>query len=226
MPIINDGKNDAVLVEGAIIVWGQSLTQPDEMEGGGNKWSVKVVIEPNNPAIADLQQFEQQALQNSEFKGVLPNGGRMALGQAGPQEFNGMFPGYGVINPSTYQVPQIYGEDGQNITNPMQLAQLVYTGQRVDVIVTCKAYNQKSKGIKTQLEGVRILASQQAQPIQLGGGGFNAANAFGNGGGQQQQGGFQQQQPQQQQQQGGFQPQQQQPMQQQNPQDFIPNQQN
>jgi hypothetical protein len=78
--------------------------------------------------------------------------------------------------------PDVFDERGQKL-NPMQYGQLIYSGQKVNAIVTCRAYNNKSRGIKCQLEGVQVVASANAARLNLGGGGFNAAAAFGGGGG-------------------------------------------
>ena len=219
-----------VLVENAIVVW-DAITRPDVRDDGSKSHKLKVVIPPGSQDAQLVEAMAAQCLQESKWKGVMPNGGNFAISQVQPGDFNNMYNGGYVINPSTNRLPDIFDESGNRL-DPMQYGNLLYGGQVVSVIVHCWDYDNKSKGIATGLDGVRIHTSLNAPQQQFGGGGYDAASAFGAAPAQQQpqQGGFQQQpaqqQPMQQQpQQGGFQqqPAQQQPMQQAN--NFLPNQQ-
>jgi len=174
-----------LFIEDCTVVW-DGITNPETSEGNGKlRYSLKVVVHPNNPDIGLLHQLANDCLLASEFKGVLPNGGLMPVGTAGPSEFGGMFPGFAVVNASTYLQPQVYDENGKEL-QPMQYGPMMYTGQKVRLLVTCFAYNNKSKGVKASLEGFQIIASAQAPRLQIGGGGGMAAKAFGAPGGQPQ----------------------------------------
>ena len=223
-----------VLVEGATVVW-DAITRPERRDDGSTSQKLKVVIPAGNPAIAEIEQLAQQCLAESKWRGNLPGGANWAISPVNPGEYNNQFPGGYVINPSSNRVPDIYDEGGQLLTDPMQYGQLIYQGQSVSVIVHCWDYDNKSKGIATGLDGVRIHTSQNAPRQQFGGGGFDSGSVFGQGGGGQPmnqgqpQGGYQQQpqggQPMNQgQPQGGYQQQPQggQPMQQ--AQNFLPQQ--
>jgi len=176
-----------LFIEDCTVVW-DGITSPEPSEGNGKlRYSLKVVVHPNNPDIGLLHKLANDCLMASEFKGVLPNGGLMPVGIAGPAEFGGMFPGFAVINASTYLQPQVYDENGKEL-QPMQYGPMVYTGQKVRLLVTCFAYNNKSKGVKASLEGFQVIASAQAPRLQIGNGGGAAAKAFGAPGGQQPQG--------------------------------------
>ena len=225
--MILDDKH--VLVEGATVVW-DAITRPERRDDGSTSHKLKVVIPAGNPAIAEIEQLAQQCLAESKWRGNLPNGANWAISPVQPGEYNNQFPGGHVINPSSNRVPDIYDEGGQVLADPMQYGQLIYQGQSVSVIVHCWGYDNKSKGIATGLDGVRIHISANAPRQQFGGGGFNSAAVFGQGGQPMQQGGQPMQQGGQPMQQGG-QPMQQggQPMQQggqpmQQAQNFLPQQ--
>jgi len=160
-----------VMIHGCFIVW-EGVTRPDTVESGKNaghpKYNLKVVIPPNCPDVADLEQLAQTTLQASEFRGVLPTGGYMPLGKADATEFNGLFPGWAVVSAKTNMLPDVYDENGQKL-DPMQYNPMLYSGQKVDLLVHCYAYNQKSKGVAAGLDGFKIIASAQAAPLQLGG---------------------------------------------------------
>ena len=180
-----------VQVNDCIVVW-DAITRPEVNDGGNTRWGLKVVIHPNNPDLALIQQLANSELQNSEFKGVLPNGGIMPIGTAAATEFNGLFTGYAVVSASTFKMPNVH-EEGGAIMQPMQYGNLLYSGQSVNIIVNASAYNNKSKGVALRLDGFQINASRNAERLAFGGGGYDTSQAFGAGGGQQQNnGGFQQ----------------------------------
>jgi len=168
-----------VKIEGCIVVW-DGVNHPEPPNDNGNiKRALKVVIDPNNPDLAILNQLANDELQRSEFKGVLPNGGRMPIGTAGPNEFNGMYPGFAVVNCRTFKVPDIYDEQGNMMTDPMQYSAMIYPGQVVDVLVNCSAYNNVSKGVAASLDGFMIRSSLNAPRQNFGGAGIDTSGAFG-----------------------------------------------
>jgi hypothetical protein len=165
---------------GCTVVW-DAITSPDTNDSGKQKWGLKVVVAPGNPDLALAQQLANGALQTSKWKGVLPNGGNMPLGTATAAEFNGMFNGYAVFSAGTYRgIPEVFDENGGPI-DPMQLSNLLYPGQQVDVLVHTYEYDNKSKGIAFGLSGFAIIASANAPRQNFGGASVNAAAAFGGG---------------------------------------------
>jgi len=168
-----------VKIQGCIVVWDGMNRVEAPNDNGNIKRSLKVVIDPNNPDIGLLQQLANNELQASEFKGILPQGGLMPIGTARPDEFNGMYPGWAVVNCSTFKMPDVYNEQGQMMTDPMQYLPTVFPGQIVDVLVHCKAYNQKSKGVAARMDGFMIMVSRNAPRQNFGGGGIDTSNAFG-----------------------------------------------
>jgi hypothetical protein len=187
MPLLDDRH---VLVEGATVVW-DAITRPEKRDDGSESRKLKVVIPANSPDAPLIEQLAQQCLAESKWRGTLPNGANWAISQVQPGEYNNQFVGGWVINPSSNRVPDIYDENGNQLTDPMQYGSLIYQGQLVSVIVHCWDYDNKSKGIATGLDGVKIHVSANAPRQQFGGGGFNAGSVFGNGGGQQMQQGQQ-----------------------------------
>ena len=168
----------SVVIHDCTIVW-DGLNRPEQDNQGAPKYVLKVVINPSNPDLAEFNQIAQEALQTSKFNGVLPQGGRMPVGTAGPAEFGGMFPGFGVISAKTKFMPAVHAEDN-SILDPMQWAAQIYPGQKVNVLVDCYEYDAMgNKGIGCGLQGVQLLTSQNAQRLALGGGGADTTAAFG-----------------------------------------------
>ena len=194
-----------VRLDGGIVVW-DGVTQPETQQQGANagkpKWTLKVVFPPQCPDIPLYDQLAQKRLQESKFKGNLPAGGRMPIGQVQPGEFENMFPGWLVISfKTTLRAPDVYDENGQKL-DPMQYSNMIYNGQKVNVLAHCYDYdNAGNKGISAGLDAVQIVASANAPRLNLGGGGVDTASAFGGGGAPQN--GYQEQ-TQHLQQQGGY----------------------
>ena len=183
-----------ILIEDCIVVW-DGVTRPEQGENG-IKYSLKVVANPQHPDVVLFDQLGQKTLAESEFKGILPQGGRMNIGTAGPQEFNGQYTGGAVISGNTKRLPEVWDENGC-LMDPMQYGNLLYGGQKVDIIVHCYAYNAKgNKGVAAGLDAIKIKVSANAPRQNFGGSGFDSSSVFG-GGQQQQAGGFNQAQ-------GGF----------------------
>lgn len=172
---------------GGYIVW-DGVTQPEIVQqgqkAGSQKWTLKVVFPPQCP---DLQLFDQLAnkqLQQSKFRGQLPAGGRMPIGQVQPGEFGDHFPGWLVISfKTTLKTPDVYDENGAPI-DPMQFNQVIYSGQKVDVLAHCYDYDAAgNRGIAAGLDAFAVIQSAQAPRLNIGGSGMNTAAAFGGGGG-------------------------------------------
>jgi hypothetical protein len=171
---------------GCFVVW-DGITRPDKNPDGSPKYSLKVVV----PVGQDLQLYSDlanRALQESKWKGTLPAGARMPVGQAQAHEFNGMYNGWAVLNCNSQRLPDVYDEAGQPL-DPMQYGQLLYGGQQVDVLVHCYEYDKAgNKGIATGLDGFAIIVSANAQRQQFGNAGIDTSGAFGGGGRQPTQG--------------------------------------
>jgi hypothetical protein len=170
---------------GGIIVW-DGVTQPEIVQqgqkAGSHKWTLKVVFPPQCPDLPLFDQLANKQLQQSKFRGQLPAGGRMPIGQVQPGEFGDNFPGWLVISfKTTLKTPDVYDENGAPI-DPMQFGQVIYTGQKVDVLAHCYDYDAAgNRGIAAGLDAFAVIQSAQAPRLQLGQG-VNTASAFGGGG--------------------------------------------
>ena len=178
-------EESSVRIDGCTVVWdgvkSPETVNPTDGSAAFNKYTLKVVVPGNSPDLAILDNLGKVSLQESVFKGVFPAGGHWLLKPVAPGEFGDLFPGWYVVNGITFNPPQVFDEQG-NVLHPTQYGPALYAGQRVNMLVSAKAYNEKSKGVKAQLEGFQIVASAQAQPIAIGGGSnVNAGSAFGGG---------------------------------------------
>ena len=170
-------NENCVVIRDCTVVW-DGMNRPEPGYDGALRYTLKLVIPPNSPDLAEFHQLANEVLQKSKFNGILPAGGRLPIGLAGPQEFGGLFPGYGVISAKTKFVPEVRAED-VSLLDPMQWAPMIYVGQRVNVLVDCYEYDAKGNvGIGTGLQGVQIVTSAGAQRLAIGGG-QDTAGAFG-----------------------------------------------
>lgn len=176
--MIIDDKS--IRIDGAIVVW-DGVTRP-AVKDGKTKWTLKIVIEPNNPHLADFIALGGRAIQQSQWSGNLPANAHKPMNKASPNEFNGLFPGWAVINGITYKdVPEVVNEQNQLI-DPMTYRSLFFAGQQVDVAFGTYEYNVNGNmGIAASLGPIRIIQSANKQKIDVGGGpgGPSASDAFG-----------------------------------------------
>jgi len=168
-----------VMLAGCTVVW-DGITRPEtDPQTGKVKYTLKVVIPPQNPDLALYQALAQETLQVSKFRGVLPPGALMPIGQTKPGEFNDLFPGYAVISAKTFFAPDVYDETGSKL-DPMQYSPNLYAGQRVDILCHCYDYDKAgNRGVAAGLDGLRIVASAAAPKLDIGTGGVDTAAAFG-----------------------------------------------
>ena len=169
-----------VRIDGCVIVW-DGITRPDTDPANPAKvkYNVKVVVPPTAPDLAVFGQLANNTLQYSKFRGTLPAGGLMPLGQTKPGEFGDQFPGWAVISAKTFYMPDVYDESGVRM-DPMAFTPLLYGGQRIDILVHCYEYDKAgNRGIATGLDAFAIIASANAQRQDFGGGGMDTASAFG-----------------------------------------------
>ena len=169
-----------VKIEGGIVTY-DGVSQPEAVtysDGNkGYKYELSIGVEPHNPDIGLLNNLVQKALQESKWQGQLPAGAHLPVKQASPSVVNAGLGHLTIIKTVTYYAPDVYDEHGQ-LLDPMQYNSMLYTGQRVDLLVSCKDYDNKSKGVKAQLAGFQIIASANAPRLTIGGDGA-AASAFG-----------------------------------------------
>jgi hypothetical protein len=177
-----------VMIEGAIVVW-EGIKNPKANNEGVVSYELGIVIPPTSPDRILLESLAAQELQRSKWAGVMPNGGNWPLKVLGASDLDGLFTGWIKMSVKTQHSPQCYSETGDLIQGPMVWGPTLFSGQKVDVLVNSFPYENKQKGIGFGLQGFCPLVSAGASPISIGGGGANAAAAFGARGGQPQGGG-------------------------------------
>jgi hypothetical protein len=177
-----------VMIEGAIVVW-EGIKNPKANNEGVVSYELGIVIPPTSPDKILLESLAAQELQRSKWAGVMPNGGNWPLKVLEACDVDGLFTGWIKLSVKTQHSPQCYSETGDLIQSPMVWGPTLFSGQKVDVLVNSFPYENKQKGIGFGLQGFCPLVSAGASPISIGGGGANAAAAFGARGGQQPQGG-------------------------------------
>lgn len=184
MPIFIDPKTQTQLVKvtDCYVIY-EAITEPELVKANNKqKWHLRLAIHPSNPDFQLLDQYCNDALANSVFRGNLPGGGTMPLQQLGPNDAGGMFNGWYQFYAGTYRgCPDIY-IDGNRV-DAMQLRGLLYSGQIVEALVDAYVNEAGRKGVALGLHGFNILASKNAQKIQIGTAGptYDSASAFGGG---------------------------------------------
>jgi len=168
-----------VKIENAMILW-DSVTKPEQGENG-LRYKLKIGMQANNPAIAELDQLARACLNESKWKGAFPAGGHWPLVQIKPGQYLDVLPGGYSINPSTTRPVDVWDDSGNKI-DAMQYPNYIYPGQVVSVIVHCWEYDNKQKGIATDLDGVQIQVAQGAPRQAFGGDGYDASAVFGTSG--------------------------------------------
>jgi hypothetical protein len=177
-----------VMIEGAIVVW-EGIKNPSRKDDGTASYELGIVVPPTSPDKILLEQLAGQELQRSQWRGVMPSLGNWPMKVVEASDLDGQFTGWIKMSVKTKHTPQCYSETGGLLQEPMVWGPTLFTGQKVDVLVNAYEYNNKQKGIAFGLQGFCPIVSAGASPISIGGGGANAAAAFGARGGQPQGGG-------------------------------------
>lgn len=162
-----------VLTGVGVILW-DGITQPDKNEDGTVKnWSLKVAFPQQQAEVAELNYVAGEELKAGEFKGVMPTNGLPAISLADPT----LLPNHVTINPKSYRsAPEVFDANGKPM-QPMQYGNMLYPGCKVKVIVACRTYNNKSKGLGWWLNGIQIVDAT-APKLDIGTGGPDAGAIF------------------------------------------------
>lgn len=165
-----------VITCAARVLW-DGITRPESLDDGGKKYTLKVGALASSPEIGELEAIAMQALQQDQkFNGQLPPGGIWPLGDVKPGEFGDMIQGHKVFNTSTYQVPDVFDINGQKL-DPVHYGAMFYPGATVQLIVCAKTFDNRSRGVKFELHGVKIIdATSPKLPVASS---VDAAAAFG-----------------------------------------------
>jgi hypothetical protein len=165
-----------VITCNARILW-DGVTRPEALDGGGQKHNMKIAILANAPEVAELQTLLNNELANGEFRGQLPPGALPGMSDVRPGEFGDMLPGHKVLNSVTYNgAPDVYDINGNKL-DPMHYSAMLYPGSTVQLVVSARTYNNKSKGLGFWLNGIKIIDAASAK-LPVGNGGCDAGAAF------------------------------------------------
>lgn len=167
-----------VITGNVVIAW-DGVTRPDANNATGTTaHSLKVVLSNADPTLQELSQIATKCLQESEFKGHLPQGGNWPLIAVDPTAHEGHLPAHTAFNTKTYLgAPQIVDANGQTL-DPMVYGSMLYPGAIVRVLVHAYAFNKAgNKGIAFGLDGVQIVDA--TAPRLPGAGGIDVTAAFG-----------------------------------------------
>jgi hypothetical protein len=161
-----------------IIVW-DAITRPNvNVQSNTQSWALKVVCPANTPDFRDVQELADKELMQGMWRGKLPVGGRVPVGDARPGEFLDMFPGQKVLNPKTTQgAPKVYDAAG-NILSPMVYGPQLYQGAVVELMIHAFSYDNINKGVGFGLDAIRIVDATTPR-LNLGGSGVDTDAVFG-----------------------------------------------
>ncbi len=144
-----------VKIEKAIVTW-DGITRPEEKPDGSVSHNIGFAIADNAPEKPELDQLVQKALDNSDFRGVLPAGANPALKPADVQKFGQLLNGHSTGNAATLNgAPPIFDENGTQL-NVADLQGVLYAGCEVSLLVHAYAYNNKQRGVKFGIDGIQI----------------------------------------------------------------------
>lgn len=169
--------NDNFVITGNCRVLWDGITRPEALDGGGFKHSIKVAQLASSPENGELQVILDRELQNGEFRGVLPPGGLPGMGDIRGGEYGDMIPGHKVFNTVTFNgAPEVFDINGQKL-DPAHYGSMLYPGATVQLIVSARSYNNKSKGLGFWLNGIKIIDATTPK-LPVGGGAVDAGAAF------------------------------------------------
>lgn len=143
-----------VLTCDVVVLW-NGISTPDT-DNGRTTYNLTVAVPQNAPEYQELEQLAQTALNESDFKGVLPPGANPALSDVDVAKFGQLVAGHRKFNASTtIGCPKVYDANGQELA-AMQYQSMLYPGAKVKLLVHAYTYNNKQRGVKFGLDGVQI----------------------------------------------------------------------
>ena len=169
-------KDGHVVTGPGVIIW-DGVTKPENKEDGAKVWSIKIAMPANAPEIAELQALAQTKLnEDPKFKGQLPDNGCWPILNIDVEKTDPSLAGCLTINAKTrLGCPTIVDKNAIPV-NPLHLANLIYPGAKVKLVVNAYSFDNKSKGIAYNLDGIQIIDA--TLPKLAIAGGIDAAAAF------------------------------------------------
>lgn len=174
------GQNN-VITAIALITW-NGCVPPDKDERTGNPvWTMGVAYPKSSPEAAELRALCQEALNASEFKGVMPAGGSLPFQECDTAKLGPLVTGMERVSAKTYNgMPQVLDKDGADVPQ-MALASQLYPGCKVKLMVHAYVYNKAgNKGVALGLDAIQIIDSTAEKlPVMAGPTAADVRAAFG-----------------------------------------------
>lgn len=167
-----------VLTCDVIVLW-DGITRPNT-EGDKPSYNLKCAIPANAAETAELEQLAQDALNDSEFKGVLPPGANPAMMDVDATKFGPIVVNHKQFSASTtIGCPKVFDVNGNELA-AMQYNTMLYPGTKVKLLLHAYTYNNKQRGVKFGLDGVQIVDAHAPKlDVASGLSGAQVAAAFG-----------------------------------------------
>ena len=145
------------------------INNPDKKDPPAIKYNLKVAVLVSDPAYPALEAEAMRALtEDPKFKGSLPAGGVWPFMEVADDVKKHIGGGYVCFNVKTQMVPNIFGEDGLQIHDPMSYSPKLFSGAEVRLLVHAYSFDNKSRGVAFSLDGVQIVNSS-ATRLPFGG---------------------------------------------------------
>lgn len=171
MTVLADGHVLCV----ATVLW-DGITKPEPDPTGAMVHSLRVALPPGSPEIAELKRLATTKLNESDYKGQLPQGGRWPFKLLAAGDIDPSVEGYTAVNPKTrLGVPTVCDINGLPLS-PTVFNSMLYPGAKVRVLINAYVYTKAGGGVGFNLGGIQIVDA--TVPKLNIAGGIDATKAF------------------------------------------------
>ena len=177
MPLV-PGKEHIVMVEKCMILW-DSVSRPEVSDTGVMKYKLNLVLPFGSPDTELIKKLERDQDIVAPWKGRVGHDTKRAITLLGEDKFDGEFRGCYTIRPSSIRMPQVYNDLGQRL-DVIDYSPLLFQGQTVDVAIHCWHFSNRSSGVATGLDGIKIRTKDNSVPRSFGGDSVDMGELWGN----------------------------------------------
>ena len=150
-------NENTVKLRKVILSWDGVGKEPEVKDDGSINYNVSFLISKTHEDFADAKKLLKKQLDTGRFKGVLPSGANSGLVDADVSKLGQIAANHQIGNASTKdRPPLIFDENGNEITLADAKA-IFYPGIELMLLVHCFDYDNKNKGCKFGLDGIRIV---------------------------------------------------------------------
>lgn len=168
---------DSKVITGELRLSYEHLNTPVKNDRDEDIYSVSLLIpKSDTKTIEAIKAAIKVAAEEgkSKFGGIIPKGLKYPLHDGDTEKEAPEYEGHMYVNASSYRKPTIIDRNGK----PIILATEIYSGCYARAIISFRAFNNQSKGIRCQLEAVQKL--RDGEPFgNTGMSAEAAASAFG-----------------------------------------------